>query len=379
MASHVWMAEGLEADLRDRLGQVVALFDRMLAEGLHPGAQLAVFQHGVPLLELAGGSTFEGGEPVTPSTLFQMRSITKLLATLVALRSLERGRFGLDDPVAAYWPGFGRNGKDAITVRQVMSHRAGIPDGPALPPEQLHDHAQVRAAIESLQPEWLPGTQNGYHAHTIGWVLQELVRAWEGQPLEGLLRSEILEPLGIEDLHLGLPRSEYGRMARMTVEDSVRASMPRRAAMSDFINSYEGVRLPIASVMGVSTARALASLMSMVALGGAAGGNRFLQPGTLAEASVPTNAPGYRDLRLGHPIRWGLGFIVGSTPDIYGSGERPRRLGHAGGGANVAWADPDSGVAVAFLCNRMLGRDESWVRCRIISDAVDAALPAARS
>jgi CubicO group peptidase (beta-lactamase class C family) len=189
-----------------------------------------------------------------------------------------------------------------------------------------------------------------------------------------LLRSEILEPLGIPDLYLGLPRVEFDRMAKMTVEDEVRANFPRRAAFSDFVNSYDGVRLPISSAMGVSTARSLASLLSMAVLKDANAGYRILQQETLAAASVPTNAAGYRDLRLEYPIRWGLGFILGSTPAIYGTPLRPRRLGHAGGGSNVAWVDPDSAVAVAFLCNRMLGRDESWERCRRVSDAVDAAL-----
>lgn len=371
---HVQLAEDLAPQQRAGLAEVVALFQRMLDDGLHPGAQLAVFQHGRSLLEVAGGRSFAGGAPVTPRTLFQMRSITKLLATLVTLRSLERGHFQLDDPVARYWPEFGANGKAGITVRQVMAHRAGIPDGPPLAPPQLHDRDLVRAAIEALQPVWVPGTENGYHAHTIGWVLQELVRVWEGQPLEVLLRREILEPLGIDDLYLGLPESEFPRMAKMTVEDVVRAGTPRRAAMSDFINSYDGVRLPLSSVMGVATAPALARLMSMVALGGAAHGQRIVATATLALAAVPTNAAGYRDLRLDHPIRWGLGFIVGNTPDIYGTPSRPRRIGHAGGGANVAWADPDSGVAVAFLSNRMLAREASWARCRIVSDAVDAAL-----
>lgn len=90
-------------------------------------------------------------------------------------------------------------------------------------------------------------------------------------------------------------------------------------------------------------------------------------------ASIPTNEEGYRDLRLDHAIRWCLGFIVGSTPDIYGTPLRPRRIGHAGDGANVAWADPDSGVAVAFVSNRMLAREASWARFRVVSDAVDAA------
>ena len=257
---HVRMAENLLPARSKGLEQVVALFGNMLVQKLHPGAQLAILQNGQALLEVAGGNTFEGGEPVRPDTLFQMRSITKLMATLVALRSLERGRFSLDDPVAAYWPAFGRNGKEGITVRDVMSHRAGIPDGPALAPQQLHDFAQVRLAIEALEPVWPRGKENGYHAHTIGWILQELVQAWEGQAMETLLRGEILEPLGIRDLYLGLPGSEFGRMARMTVEDAdqrLKAMVPVsfRASGCDWVHYNVGSRDELVASVEAELAR----------------------------------------------------------------------------------------------------------------------------
>jgi CubicO group peptidase (beta-lactamase class C family) len=205
-------------------------------------------------------------------------------------------------------------------------------------------------------------------------VLQELVQRWEGQPLEVLLREEILAPLGIHDIHLGLAEKDYPRMAKMTVGAEVRAIQARRSAMSDFINSYDGVRLPMASVMGVASALDLAKLMAVLAKGGTSNGHRVVSEHALAIASLPTNEPGYADLRLTHPIRWGLGFILGSTPEIYGSGDRPHLIGHAGGGANTAWADSKTGLAVAFLCNRMLEREQSWIRFRQIGDAIYAAL-----
>ena len=194
------------------LRRLQALFAQMLEEGLHPGAQLAVFRDGQCVLEMAGGLTRPGGAPVRTDTLFQIRSITKLLATIVVLRAFDKGRFDLDDPVAKYWPQFGQSGKEDITVRHILSHRAGIPDGPALPPARLREREAVRREIEQMSPLWTPGAQNGYHAHTMGWVLQELVERWEGKPLEVLLREEVLRPLDIRDVHLGLPAQEFSRM-----------------------------------------------------------------------------------------------------------------------------------------------------------------------
>lgn len=373
-SSQIVIADRLSAAERAGFMRVAGLFDRMLAEGLHDGAQLAVLRNGEQLFAACGGKVVQNGDPVAPSTLFQMRSITKLLATLVALRSFERGRFDFDDPVAAHWPEFANEGKQAITIRHVMSHRAGIPDGPALPLIDLQDRSKVRKAIEAMPLVWEPGTENGYHAHTIGWVLQELVMRWEGKPLELLLREEVLAPLGIHDIHLGLAEKDYPRMAKMTVGAEVRTIQARRSAMSDFINSYDGIRLPMASVMGVASATELAKLMAVLANGGESNGYRVVSERSLGLASVPTNAQGYVDLRLNHPIRWGLGFILGTTPDIYGSSDRPHLIGHAGGGANVAWADLKTGLAVAFLCNRMLEREQSWIRYRRIGDAIYAAL-----
>jgi CubicO group peptidase (beta-lactamase class C family) len=370
----------LSADGLDALAQV---FEDMLEEGYHPGAQLAVFRNGKLAIELAGGvDGTAAADPVTETTLFQMRSTTKLLGTLVMLMLHDRGVFSFDHPVAKHWPGFGANGKEKITIAQVMSHRAGIPDGPAVPAAYIGDRAAVVAAIEAMKPIWEPGTANGYHAATIGFIMDELVHRWTGRPLHEVLQAEILDPLGVKDVFLGLPRSEYPRMAHMVVQDRVRERQAARARTSDFINTYEGVRLPQSWVMGVATARGFAHLMSVLAYEGSFGGGTIFSPETLALASTPTNEPGTIDLRLQSPTRWGLGFILGDTPDIYGTPPHPRAVGHAGGSACVAWADPDQRLSVAFLCNHMVSGvivegkrvGGSGERYRRIGDAVYGAL-----
>jgi CubicO group peptidase (beta-lactamase class C family) len=109
-------------------------------------------------------------------------------------------------------------------------------------------------------------------------------------------------------------------------------------------------------VGGVATARDLANLMNLLAYEGTWRNRTFFSKHTLELASHPTNPPGVSDLRLQQPIRWGLGFILGDTPNIYGTTPHPRAVGHAGGGAVVAWADPERRLTAAFLCNRMVTR-----------------------
>ncbi len=355
----------------DRLAQ---LFGDMIREGLHPGAQLAVFRDGELIIELAGGLDRPEGNPVTPETLFQIRSTTKALTAMVMLMLRDRGRFDFNDLVSKHWPEFGQNGKENITIAHIMSHRAGIPDGPPIRAHDMNDRKAVARAVEAMEPIWTPGSANGYHAASYGWVLDELVYRWEGVNISRFLKTEVTQPLGVKDIYIGLPKAEFPRMARMVVEERVRRNQPLRARFSDFINTYGGARLPLSWVGGMASARDLAELMNILAFEGTLNSVTYFSKETLKLAGTPTNKPGEIDRRLNWPIRWGLGFILGDTPHIYGTPPHNRAVGHAGGGAGVAWADPEKRLSVAFLCNSMLGGTGSWERYKRIGDQVYAAM-----
>ena len=356
------------------LDDLTGLFERMIREGRHPGAQLAIFREGEPVIELAGGVDGPSGATITPDSLFQIRSTTKALAATVMLLLHDRGHFSFEDPVSRHWPEFGRNGKKDITIAQVMSHQAGIPDGPAIRARDMNNRAAVAAAIEAMEPIWEPGTANGYHASSYGWVLDELAYRWTGDNIARFLKDELIEPLGIKNLYLGLPREAYPRMTAMVVEDEVRKRQAGRARFSDFMNLYAGASLPLSWVGGISTARDLAELMNVLAFEGTFRSRTFFSKKTQTAAGVPRNPAGEMDRRLNWPVRWGLGFILGDTPHIYGAPPHPRVLGHAGGGAGVAWADPENRLTVAFLCNKMLGGTRWWERYRDVGDQVYAAI-----
>lgn len=357
------------------LARLTRVFNQMLEEDLHPGAQLAVYQNGKLLLELAGGAMTPGGRPVTTETLFQIRSTTKALTTLVMMQAYERGHFKFDDPVAKHWPEFAANGKDKITIAQVMSHRAGIPDGPAMAADKFGQRQAVADAVAAMKPVWEPGSKNGYHAATIGWVCDELLYRWEGKAAPELLQRDFLNPLGLKNLFVGLPREQYARMAKMDVHPEVREKQPERARFSDVLNTAEGIGLPLSWVTGVATAKDLGRLMCVLAHEGSFEGRCYFKPQSQALMTQPTNAEGDVDQRLMAPVRWGLGFLLGAERSSFTTQPHPLAVGHSGGGASVAWADPEKRLAVAFLCNRMQqGRRVSDVRNRAVGDAIYDAL-----
>jgi CubicO group peptidase (beta-lactamase class C family) len=353
-----------------KVNELTQLFDKMIKDGLHPGAQLCVYYQGEPVIELAGGLEAPAGRPVTNQTLYQIRSTTKALAAIAMLILYEKRLFSFEDPVAKHWPKFGSRGKQSITIAQIMSHSAGIPDGPMIPPDKMGDRSAVAAAVEALEPIWTPGTANGYHAATFGWVLDELVYRWEGRNISRFMAEEVIQPLGLKNIFIGLPPREFPRMAKMFVEGGVRERQDTRARFSDFLNTLEGMGLPLAWVGGVATARDLAHLMNILAYEGTYASRIFFTKQTQEKATRPLNPPDAVDRRLTLPIRWGLGFMLGTTPRLYGDRLNPRVVGHAGGSACIAWADPDLKLSVAFLTNKMVGMNIAFDRYKDIANKV---------
>jgi len=364
------VAETTNAKALDRLAD---LFYDMLADGLHPGAQLAVFKDGKPVIHLGGGVLKPGGAAVTERTLFQIRSITKALTATVLLMLHDKGHFTFDDPISHHWPGFEKNGKGEITIGQLMSHRAGLTERAGLRMVDYENRAAIVKAMENLSPVWDPGTDNGYHASNAGWILDELILRWEGRSFAEIIRSDILKPLGIDNLFIGLSESDYPRMARMQVDGNLRQRQPARALFSDYLNRYALIRLQLSWVSGVANAVDLAQFFNILAFEGRYRGQTFFSGKTFQRASSSTTRPGAIDRVLLRHIQWGLGFILGSSPDIYGDPTHPHAIGHPGGGANVAWADPDLHLSAAFLCNAMLPQYTAWgQRYRQIGNAVYA-------
>ena len=129
-----------------------------------------------------------------------------------ALLLTERGDLNLDAPIAEVWPEFAAQGKEVITLRMVMAHRAGLAHIEGFSPEKSGERDLVLAAIAAQAPNWEPGTAQGYHAASMGWIVGEVVRRVSGRTIGRLFADEVAAPLGL-DLWIGLPEEEEFRYA----------------------------------------------------------------------------------------------------------------------------------------------------------------------
>ena len=181
------------------------------------GAAVCAYVDGAPVVDLWGGvADRETGVPWVEDTIVGVFSSTKgVTATCVNL-AIERGLLDPDATVATYWPEFAANGKDSITVRQVLSHQAGLPlvEGDVHTREPRCRGIRSSSSSPRQAPIWEPGSQHGYHMRTYGWLVGELVRRTTGQSLGQFLRTEVADPIGIE-FWVGLPEELEPRVARL--------------------------------------------------------------------------------------------------------------------------------------------------------------------
>src|SRR5215203_353579 len=201
-----------------RLIEVEGLFRSQLSPlRLFPGATLAIYRQGRLILDLVGGyADVQRGEQVGPDTLFPLFSGTKPFAAVALWQQIERGRLNLDEPVAAYWPAFGPNGKERVLVRHLLSHRGGFPTTPAdLPRVQWGNWQATSRAMAAISLEYEPGTTSAYHYLTQHWACAELLRRLDGQEYRDYLREEITVPLGMPDTFVGLLMALEHRVAML--------------------------------------------------------------------------------------------------------------------------------------------------------------------
>lgn len=337
------------------------------------GASLAVQRDGEMVVDLwAGSADLEGERPWQRDTIANVYSTTKGVVAILAHRLVEEGRLDLDKPVAHYWPEFAQAGKEAIPVRDLLSHRCGLPAlRELLPPEALYDWDAMTAALAAEKPWWEPGTAHGYHAATYGWLLGEVIRRITGRSVGTLLREEVAEPLGI-DFQIGLAETEDARCADLSpppldvrpvgepnlmeliLSDPTSITAlafinPPSLSMPGTVNSREWRGAEIPGANGHGTARALASLYGAIAVGGDVGGVHVLGPEAAAAAAVEHSAGPDLVLRLN--TRFGLGFMLSQPGCRFGPNQGA--FGHPGAGGSVAFADPKARVGFSYVMNRM--------------------------
>ncbi|HEV7362536.1 MAG TPA: serine hydrolase domain-containing protein, partial [Mycobacterium sp.] len=169
------------------------------------GGALSVYVDGVPVVDVwTGWADRDGTEPWTADTGAMVFSATKGIASTVIHRLADRGLLSYDDPVAEYWPDFAANGKEEITVRDVLRHRAGLSHLRGVTKTDLMDHVAMETRLAAAPVDHLRGVQ-AYHALTYGWLLSGLARAVTGKGMRELIRQEVARPLNTDGVHLGRP------------------------------------------------------------------------------------------------------------------------------------------------------------------------------
>lgn len=308
-------------------------------------AQICVLRDGEVVLDRAWGVS-----PATPMILF---SSGKPLTSMLVHKLAGQGLFALDDPLARYWPSFGANGKDEITVRHVLRHRSGLPYARSLGRDALvaaHWDRSVRA-LERARPHTPPGAVPAYHVLSHGFLLGELVRRVTDEPLPAVFESTIFGPAGMTRTTLGGSRVPLRKGRRVT------QALFNRRSVRDAV-------IPAATV--ASTARDLARFYQWL-----------LDEGSWRLATTPTSE-GETDRVTGLPIRWSEGFQLGGLGGVrfLGSHSSPDAFGHNGSNACMGWADPSRRVVVAYLTNRLSGGPGRSPHQCAVSDAILDAVAA---
>ena len=346
-------------------------FKRLMARGPRGGALVLRARDRVIADLRIGWEDHAQQRPWRPETQALGFSATKGLASMVIHRLADRGLIDYDVPVAAHWPEFAAGGKDRVTVRELLSHRAGLYDVQAVArnADDLMDHIGMERRLAAATPQGPPG-HPAYHAITFGWLASGLARAVTGKGMRDLVRTELAEPLGTSGLEIGTgggptrPAAMVGRSLRIYTAFGIAATpllgwlpVTRAGFRALHAPGFEEIcrgpdpavwRTEMPAVNGALSADGLARLYVPLANGGLGpDGEPFLSPETVERVGrVQTRG---LDRVLGIRMRWRLGFH-----HAFALGQpAPRALGHYGFGGSGGWADPDTGISFGFVSSHI--------------------------
>lgn len=369
----------MAGDVDEGYGKVADVFRRNLTSGREIGAAVAVYRDGRKVVDLWGG--FRNGITKAPwqhDTLALVFSTTKGMSALAVAVAASQGLISYDTRVADYWPAFAQASKEAITVRQLLSHQAGLP---ALDPtptlDDLLDGAKLSAMLAAQAPAWTPGSRHGYHAVTLGWYESELIRHADpaGRSLGQFFADEVATPLGL-DFHIGLPVSvDRDRVAHVhgwppaemmlhlnVVPTRLVAAMlnphslsaraffiPKGMTQEDYNREdVQVIEMPASN--GIGSARSVAKAYGSAATGGADLGLTATTLDALAQPAAPPTH-GMRDKVAHIDMAFSLGYLKPFPKFVFGSSSKA--FGTPGLGGSFGFADPDTGIGFGYVMNRL--------------------------
>ncbi|MGB5702128.1 MAG: serine hydrolase domain-containing protein [Polyangiales bacterium] len=353
-----------------RFEPVVALMRKQI-EHYGGGAAAAVFMDGRPVVDIWAGPGRSDGTPWQPNTMSICYSGTKGIAATAIHMLATDGLIDYEAPVAEYWPEFGCNGKERITVRQLLSHQAGLHKLTHLVDKitDILDWDLIVSRLEKTEPDFHPGTANAYQAVTFGWLVGELIHRVSGLTIPEFIQQRIVEPLKLDGLYIGdadrqmdrlpdfvgLPDLQRNRAKPLTMDYRVpfwirgerlrdlwrRGLSPKNAKQLYTHPSFWKACLP--AMNGVATARSLAKMYAALAMGGEIDGVRLVSEEVIRKASeVQTRRA---DKVAIYPLHWKLGYHRTDASIL----AVPEAFGHFGLGGAGGWANPELKLSFAFL------------------------------
>lgn len=337
--------------------------------GVHPALQVCVRRHGAVILNRAigharGNGPNDGKEiervPATVATPFCVYSTSKAITAFVVHKLAERGLLNLDDPVADYIPGYERKRKHAITIGQVLAHRAGVPNlpGSALDLDNLGDRRYMVDILADAAPFAKPGRYLAYHAVSGGFILGEIVHAVTGRDIRAVLAEEFLDPLGFRWTNYGVAAEDVGKVALNYI-----TGPPTAPPLSTMLSRALGVGLDrlvhltndprfltgiVPAANTVTTAFELSRFFEIMRCGGELDGIRVIEADTIRRALLERSHLEI-DFSLAFPTRFSYGLMLGArVVCLYGLDTR-YAFGHLGFTNILAWADPQRAISVAVI------------------------------
>lgn len=370
------------------------VFEQHFADGRELGAAVAVYAGDRRVVDLWGGvADHRTGRAWAADTPCFGFSCTKAVTAAAALLLAERGAYDVDGPVTAWWPEFGAHGKDAATAAHLLSHQAGLPafDRP-VSAEEAADPKALADLLAAQAPEWAPGETHGYHALTYGWLAGEIVRRLTGTTVGAFVKQEFTGDL---DMWIGAPDEVIERAAKMTARGRVSgaADGPKTAAgdvlkriaaaygdpqsqMNRALNNPHpgkgGYNNPVVLRAGWPSAGMLATAPAFAGFYRDLVAGRIVRPDTLREAlGRRVSGP---DRTLIVESSFGLGFMRPSQTFFVPKAARETAFGHTGAGGSIGLGDPDAGLALAYLPNRMGEQVSGDLRAFRLTEAAYASL-----
>jgi CubicO group peptidase (beta-lactamase class C family) len=341
---------------------------RLYATGLHPAIALCIRRRGAVVLDRAIGHLrgnvpgVADGPPVPArhDALFNLFSASKAIAAMVIHLLDERGLVHIDDPVSEFVPEFGRHGKESMTLRQILTHRAGIPTirGAKIDLDLLTDPDRLLGMLCDAKPLSVPGRRLAYHALTGGFVLGEVVKRVTGRDMRQYLRDEILDPLGFDTFDYGVAKERLPDVAENVftgfpempphswlAKRLLGTSAREATAFSNDPRFLTGI-VPSGNIIG--TANEASRFFEMLRNDGQLDGKRVFDRRTIRRA-IAEQTYLEIDSFLGIPVRYGMGFMLGSKSlSPYGP-KTEHAFGHLGFTSILAWADRDREISVGLL------------------------------